>query len=162
MLNAKENGTGGRGVERAVGERNEAAAEHEREQGVPNPELKERPQRRRFTAKYKLRILEAAEACTKTGEVGALLRREGLYTSHLSQWRRQRASGALEALGRPRGRPKPNPLEKENAQLRARVERAEAELARARKVIEVQGNVSALLGELLKPGSAKSNESGEP
>jgi transposase-like protein len=121
---------------------------------TPDPELIERPKRRRFTAEYKLRILQAADACSKPGEIGTLLRREGLYTSHLSDWRRQRDERALVALDRPRGRRRPNPLEIENAELRRRLERAEADLSKARKVIEVQGNVSALLGELLAPRSA--------
>ena len=107
-----------------------------------------------FAAEYKLRILREAEACTRPGEIGALLRREGLYTSHLTYWRKQRDEGALQSLGRPRGRPKPNPLEAENARLRQRAERAEADLEKARRVIEVQGNVSALLGELLEPKGA--------
>jgi len=126
----------------------------ERRLDTPDPELIERPKRRSFTAEYKLRILQAADACSKPGEIGALLRREGLYTSHLSDWRRQREEGALAALERPRGRRRPNPLAAENAELRRRLEQAEAELSKARKVIEVQGNVSALLGELLAPGSA--------
>ena len=70
----------------------------------PDPELVERPKRRRFSAEYKLGILRAAEGCSRPGEVGALLRREGLYTSHLSAWRKQRDQGALRALARPRGR----------------------------------------------------------
>jgi transposase len=127
----------------------------------PNPELVERARRRQFTPEYKLRIVEEADACTGQGEVGALLRREGLYSSHLSEWRKQHRDGALAALSRMRGRPKPNPLERENAELRRRAERAEAELTKARKVIEVQGNVSALLGELLKPRGAESDESTE-
>src|SRR5690606_20878104 len=91
-------------------------------------------------------------------QLGALLRREGLYTSHLSAWRKQRDAGAPQALGKSRGRPRPNPLEAENAVLRRRAERAEAELARARKVIEVQGKVSALLDELLTPRGATPDE----
>jgi transposase-like protein len=114
-----------------------------------------------FTAEYKLRILQEAEACTKAGEIGALLRREGLYSSLLSEWRKQREEGALAALERQRGRKKPHPLQTENAKLRRRAERAEADLAKARKVIEVQGNVSALLGELLKPKGATSDGSSE-
>src|SRR5207244_4028828 len=98
---------------------------------------------RRFSAEYKLRVLREAEACTRPGEIGALLRREGLYSSLLSEWRKQRDAGSLQALSRPRGRPKPNPLEAENARLRRRAERAESELSKARRVIEVQGNVSA-------------------
>ena len=123
--------------------------------GAPDLELIERPRRRRFTAEYKLRILREAEACTRPGEVGALLRREGLYTSHLSAWRRQRDGGALEALGRPRGRRPADRRDVELADLRRNLERSEAELAKARKVIEVQGNVSALLGELLEPRGAQ-------
>lgn len=126
-----------------------------------NPELVERAKRRRFTPEYKLRILREADACRRPGETGALLRREGLYSSHLAGWRKQRDQGALTALGRKRGRRKPNPLEAENAELRRRLARTDAELAKARKVIEVQGNVSALLGELLEPRGATSDESTE-
>ena len=122
---------------------------------VPDPELVERPSRRRFTAGYKLRVLRGADACSRPGEIGALLRREGLYSSILSEWRKQREAGALEALERPRGRRAPHPLEAENARLGRRAERAEAELEKARKVIEVQGNVSALLGQLLEPRGAE-------
>ncbi|MCA1700332.1 MAG: transposase [Actinobacteria bacterium] len=151
----EQNGDGRREAKRAVGERSEAAAGRAAPAGVPDPELVERPRRRRFSAEYKLRVLREADACSRPGEVGALLRREGLYTSHLSQWRKQRDQGALRALSRPRGRPGPHPLETENAELRQRAAGSEAELAKARKVIEVQGNVSALLGELLEPRGAK-------
>ena len=161
MLTARLNGTGGHGAQRAVGERSEGAPGSGRRLDTPDPEMVERPKRRRFTAEYKLRILQAADACSKPGEIGALLRREGLYTSHLSDWRRQRDEGAVAALERPRGRRRPNPLESDNAELRRRLERAEADLAKARKVIEVQGNVSALLGELLTPGSAKTDPKSE-
>jgi transposase-like protein len=126
---------------------------------LPDPELVERAQRRRYTAEYKLRIVQEADACTQPGEVGALLRREGLYTSHLTYWRKQRDAGALSALGRPRGRKPTDRRDRENAELRARAERAEAELAKARKVIEIQGNVSALLEQMLgtesEPGSTE-------
>lgn len=144
----------GRGVERAVGERNGTAGGTPA--GLPDPELVERPSRRRFTASYKLRVLREADGCSR-GEVGALLRREGLYSSILSEWRKQRDAGSLEALERPRGRKPVDPLEVENAALRRRAERAEAELEKARKVIEVQGNVSALLGQLLEPRGADPN-----
>jgi len=154
MLEFEQEGSAaGRGVERAVGERNGAAGSAPA--GVPDPELVERPSRRRFTASYKLRVLEEADGCSRPGEVGALLRREGLYSSILSEWRKQRDAGALEALERPRGRKPSDPLEIENAALRRRAERAEAELARARRVIEVQGEVSALLGQLLEPRGAE-------
>src|SRR5436305_2751112 len=96
------NGSGGRIAVRGVGGRSDLPAS--RSEGIPDPELVERAQRRRFTAEYKLRILRQAEACTRPGEIGALLRREGLYTSHLTAWRKQRDAGALEALDRKRGR----------------------------------------------------------
>ena len=121
---------------------------------MPGPELIERPRRRRFSAEYKLQILREVDACTRPGEIGALCRREGLYSSLLTEWRRARDAGSLEALARPRGRRAADPVEAENAVLRRRVERAEAELAKARHVIEVQGNVSALLGQLLEPRGA--------
>ena len=162
MLNdVRVNGAGGRGAERAVGERSAGAAGGVAGGSRSDPELVERPRRRRFSAEYKLRIARETDGCTEPRSVGRLLRREGLYSSHLTEWRRERDRGALEALGRPRGRPKPNPLEAENARLRRRAERAEAELAKARKVIEVQGKVSALLGVLLEPGGAPPTESSE-
>lgn len=154
MTGKEQNGIQGREAKGAVGERSAAALDSGANPRGPDPELVERAQRRRFSPAYKLRILQQADACTQPGEIGRLLRREGLYTSHLAAWRAQREEGALKALSRPRGRPKPNPLEAENAALRRRAERAEAELAKARKVIEVQGKVSALLGVLMEPGSA--------
>ncbi|MGH2931146.1 MAG: transposase [Solirubrobacteraceae bacterium] len=117
--------------------------------------------RRRFTAEYKLRILLEAEGCSALGEIGELLRREGLYSSHLATWRKQRDQGALAALERPRGRKPADPRDGQIAGLRRRAQRAEAELVKARKVIEVQGNVSALLGELLKPEGASEQPSTE-
>jgi transposase-like protein len=155
MLEFEQEGATSRVGERAVGERNGAAGGAPA--GAPGPELIEGPKRRRFSAAYKLRVLREADACSRPGEVGALLRREGLYSSILSEWRKQREAGSLEALERPRGRRPADPLEAENAMLRRRAERAEAELAKARKVIEIQGNVSALLGELLEPRGADGN-----
>jgi transposase len=155
MSDMELNGAAIGSLERAVGERKRI----DRGRVAPDPELVERPRRRRFSAEYKLAIVREADACSRPGEVGALLRREGLYSSLLTEWRRARDSGALEALERPRGRRKTDPREAEMAALRRRVERAEAELAKARRVIEVQGNVSALLGELLEPRGA--NESTE-
>jgi transposase-like protein len=116
---------------------------------VPDPELVEQAKRRTFSAEYKARILAEADACTKPGEVGELLRREGLYTSHLTYWRKQRRAGALKELGQPRGRKPTDRRDEEIATLRRRAERAEAELAKAKKVIEIQGNVSALLEQML-------------
>ena len=159
MLEMSSNGAGGRGAERAAGERSGAAAGRAAPAGVPDPELVERPSRRRFTAEYKLRILREADACSRPGEVGALLRREGLYTSHLTYWRKQRDAGALKELGRPRGRKPADRRDREIAELQRRLGRSEAELAKARRVIEIQGNVSALLEQMLgtegEPGSTE-------
>ena len=117
--------------------------------GVPDPELVEQAKRRSFTAEYKARILAEADACTEPGQIGALLRREGLYTSHLTYWRKQRKKGALQELGRSRGRKPADRRDQEIAGLRRRAERAEAELEKAKKVIEIQGNLSALLEQML-------------
>ena len=145
-----------RSAEGAVGDQSRSAGGVR--VGVPDPELVERPRRRRFSAEYKLRIVREADACSRSGEVGELLRREGLYSSILSEWHKQREAGSLEALERPRGRKAPHPLEAENAVLLRRAERAEAELEKARKVIEVQGNVSALLEELLTKSATETDE----
>jgi transposase len=110
--------------------------------GVPDPELVEQAKRRKFTAKYKLEILDKADACTAPGEIGELLRREGLYTSHLTYWRKQRRDGALKELGRPRGRKPGDRRDQQITELQRRLERSESELAKAKKVIEIQGNLS--------------------
>ncbi|MGE5636398.1 MAG: transposase [Nocardioidaceae bacterium] len=116
---------------------------------MPDPELVEQAKRRKFTAKYKLTVLEQADACTEPGQIGELLRREGLYTSHLTYWRKQRRDGALKELGRSRGRKPTDRRDQEIAELRRRAERAEAELEQAKKVVAIQGNVSALLEQML-------------
>lgn len=136
-------------VERFVDARSQAGGVNESdESGDPDPEVPERARGpRRYSAKYKARILEEYEALNKAGK-GALLRREGLYSSLISEWRKQRDRGALEALARPSGRPQVDPRDREVARLRRQNERLEAELARARKVIEVQGKLSALLDDL--------------
>ena len=122
--------------------------------GVPDPELVEQAKRRSFTAKYKARILAEADACTEPGEVGELLRREGLYTSHLTYWRKQRKDGALKELGQPRGRKPADQRDAQIAALTRRAERAEAELAKMKRVVEIQGNLSALLEQMLGTESA--------
>lgn len=124
----------------------------------PDPEVPERARGpRRYSAKYKARILGEYETLDKAGK-GALLRREGLYTSLISAWRDQRDRGALEALAKPAGRTPADPLERENAQLRRRVDRLESELDRARKVIEVQGKLSALLEQLATDNATETGE----
>ena len=113
----------------------------------PDPEVPERARRRTFTAKYKLEILAAYDAAAD-GEKGALLRREGLYSSHIVEWRRARDAGALAGLARPRGRPAPDPRDAQIARLRREKERLEQELAKARFVVEVQAKLQALLETL--------------
>jgi transposase len=121
---------------------------------VPDPELVEQAKRRSFTAEYKARVLAEADACTAPGEVGELLRREGLYTSHLTYWRKQRKNGALKELGKPRGRQPADTRDAQIAALTRRAERAEADLQKMKRVVEIQGNVSALLEEMLGTESA--------
>jgi transposase len=112
----------------------------------PDPEVPERARRRQFTAAYKLRILDEAAACSAPGQVGALLRREGLYSSHLRDWRRQHAAGALAALApRRRGRPAAPAYQAELTQLRHENERLTRQLAAAEAIVEIQKKVSALL-----------------
>jgi transposase len=114
----------------------------------PDPEVPERARGpRRYSAKYKAQILEEYEGLDKAGK-GALLRREGLYTSLISEWRKQRDRGALQALATPAGRQPADPRDQQVARLRRRVEQLESELGKARKVIEVQGKLSALLEQL--------------
>ena len=115
---------------------------------MPDPEVPERPKRpRSYSARYKAEILAEYERLDKAGK-GALLRREGLYTSLISEWRKQRDRGALQALAKPAGRQPADPRDREVARLRRQVEQLESELGKARKVIEVQGKLSALLEQL--------------
>jgi transposase len=121
----------------------------------PNPEVVERARRRQFSANYKLRIVEEADRCTAPGQVGALLRREGLYSSHLAEWRRHRAAGTLAALApRPRGRPPVSAAAGELARLHQENERLTRRLEAAEAIIEVQKKVSALLGLTRPSGDA--------
>ena len=146
---AADEAAGGREDQGGVAELGFGAGGRAAQAGGPDPELVEQAKRRSFTAEYKARVLAEADTCTRPGEVGELLRREGLYTSHLTYWRKQRKAGALKELGRPRGRKPVDRRDEEIAAMRRRAERAEAELAKARKVIEIQGNVSALLEQML-------------
>ncbi len=114
---------------------------------VQDPEVPARAQRRQYSARYKARILGEYERLDTT-ERGALLRREGLYSSHMSKWRKQRDHGALAALAMPVGRPTAHPLEKEVACLKRENAQLQADLTTARRVIEVQGKLSALLDHL--------------
>ena len=124
---------------------------------APDPEVPERSTGpRRFPAAYKAKILAEYDTLNKA-EKGALLRREGLYSSLLTEWRRQRDRGAEEALGRSSGRRATDPRDKEITKLRRDKERLAGELNRARKVIEVQGKLSALLEELAADSAIDEN-----
>ena len=124
-----------------------------------DPEVPERARRRVFSAQYKLRILAEYERRSPVMR-SALLRREGLYTSSISEWRRQRDVGALNALAGTRGRPPAQPSERELERLRQEVAQLQAELGKAQRVIDVQRKLSALL-EQLATGSAEPS-GGEP
>jgi len=114
---------------------------------VPDPEVPAKARTRRWSAAEKARILAEYESLGKADK-GALLRREGIYSSLISAWRQQREQGALQALAKPAGRPQADPVDQENTRLRARVARLEADLDKARRVIDVQEKLSALLGQL--------------
>jgi len=120
----------------------------------PDPEVVEKPSRRRFSPSYKLRIVEEADGCTEQGAIGRLLRREGLYTSHLTTWRKAARGGSLQALSRKRGRkPERNPLEDKVRKLEREKVRLERELHKAHLIIDVQGKVAGLLGLSLEDGT---------
>jgi len=123
--------------------------DHTGDSDARNSEVPEEPVRRRFDAAYKLRILEEADRCTEPGELGQLLRREGLYSSHLSAWRRQREEGTLQGLApKKRGRKakRKDPLVTRIEQLRRENERLAQRLRQAETIIEVQKKVSEMLG----------------
>jgi transposase len=115
----------------------------------PDPEVPAKVQRRRFTAEFRRRILKEADGCKKPGELGALLRREGLYSSYLANWRRQRDHGELVA-GRARQRG-PTPVDPRVKQLEAENRRLQRKLARAETIITLQKKVAEILGIPLKP-----------
>ncbi len=151
ILLERETSAGSEGARRATGDPAGRDAA-----GVEDPEVSEQAKRRRFTAEYKLRIVREADACKGDGDVAALLRREGLYSSHLSRWRRQRDEIAKAGLtSRKRGRkakaedPRVKELERENARLQRR-------LARVETMLEIQKNLRArarlLLNQKLADG----------
>ena len=124
---------------------------------APDSEVPERAKRRHFSAEYKLRILEEAEACRAPGEVGALLRREGLYSSQLTAWRQARREGSLQALAKargPRGRRR-DPVARENERLRQENARLQRRLEQAQAILEIQKKASEILGiPLNRPANA--------
>jgi transposase-like protein len=116
---------------------------------VPNPEVAAKPTRRRFTAEYKLRVLRQSESLSEPGAIGALLRREGLYSTHLSAWRRQRDRGGLEALKALRRGRKPEPgqeLRQRIAELESDKQRLQERLRQAEAIIDAQKKLSEILG----------------
>lgn len=116
---------------------------------VQDVEVMAKAKRRQFSAKEKLRVLKEADAITDVGGIGALLRREGLYSSHLTEWRRARAAGELDALApRKRGRKaaEVNPLEKEVVELKRALAKAESRARRAEALVDLQKKVAELLG----------------
>ncbi len=121
----------------------------ERESDAPDPEVPEKKARRKFTARYKLRILAEADACLEPGQLGALLRREGLYSSNLTTWRRQRDDGQLQGLSpKKRGRKAKavNPLARRVGELERETQRLREKLRKAEIIIDVQKKVSEILG----------------
>jgi transposase len=117
----------------------------------PDPEVVPQAKRRRFSAEYKLGVLAEADSCKQPGEIGALLRREGLYSSHLTTWRRQRDEGQLQGLtGKKRGR-KADRNAAELAQLRREKEQLQARLQQAETIIDVQKKLCGLLGLSAEP-----------
>ena len=153
-----DGGVGGVGRADGDGELPEAASEGE--VSIPDPEVPPHPKRRRFLAAYKARVVEEAEGCTEAGAIGALLRREGLYSSQLSKWRRLYRAGALQALrddkrGRKATR---HPLEDENEGLRKQNARLARRLEQAETIVEIQKKVATMLGI---PLDSVENEPGE-
>lgn len=149
-------------AERSEGERSVAAGKAGAgpvEVPRPDPEVVAKPRRRAFTAEYKRRILNEADAARFSGTIGALLRREGLYSSHLVTWRRERDAGILEALTPQKRGPKSkrHPLEDENQKLRRQNERLTGQLRKAEIIIDVQKKVAALLGRPIPPLDPEEN-----
>ena len=145
----------------AKGTRRPAGVKEGKSTPRPDPEVSDKPKRRRFTAEYKRKILQEADRCSKPGEIGALLRREGLYSTHLSKWRQQRASGEIAALApKKRGR-KPkrrDARDKRIAELERDNRRLQRKLAQAETIIDVQKKVASMLGIPLKSPDDEGND----
>jgi transposase-like protein len=118
---------------------------------APDTEVSARPQRRKFTAEYKMRMLDEVDAAKQPGVVGIILRREGLYSSHLTEWRKERRRGAFAALSKKRGRKThKNPLADELEQVRRENAKLKQRLAQAELIIDVQKKIASILGIPLK------------
>ena len=130
-------------------------------QKISNPEVFEKPRKRRFTAEHKLKILGEADACQDDGEIGTLLRREGIYSSYLTAWRRQREEGTLGALGpKKRGRKskRTDPLAVEVQKLKKENQKLKKRLMQTETIIEVQKKMSEALGIPLKSPEEEEND----
>lgn len=121
----------------------------------PNTEVVAKAKRRQYTAEYKLRILRELDSSTAAGATGALLRREGIYSSHLTVWRRQRERGELDGLANQKRGPKADPQAAELSRLESENERLRERLRQAELIIEVQKKVSQLLGMANQPDGLK-------
>jgi len=135
-------------AERSEGERNGGANNAATAVPPPDPEVSAKPKRRQFTAAYKARIVEEVQQCTEQGQIGAILRREGLYSSAITLWRRQYQSGALRALKDDKRGRKPirDARDQEMERLRKENERLNKKLVQAELIIDIQKKVAALLG----------------
>ena len=119
-------------------------------EAMPKAEVVAKAKRKRFSAAEKLRILREVEACRGSGEIGALMRREGIYSSYLTTWRKQRELGELDGLSPHKRGPKPNPEAIELAKLRREHERLQERMRRAELIIDVQKKVARMLGETIE------------
>jgi len=119
-------------------------------EAMPNTEVVVKAKRKRFSAAEKLRILREVETCRGSGEIGALMRREGIYSSYLTTWRKQRELGELDGLSPHKRGPKPNPEAIELAKLRREHERLQERMRRAELIIDVQKKVARMLGETIE------------
>ena len=126
---------------------------HDEAMGGDDPTLPPKPRRRSFSAEYKLAILEEYDTCEGDGDKGALLRREGLYSSHIVEWRRARDAAALEGLSPGTRQPKTTPEAATLAKANRRIERLEADLAKHKLALDIAGKAHALL-EMLAEGAA--------
>jgi transposase len=135
-------------------------SDEKREPAPANPEVSvERPKRRRFSAAYKLDILRQVDASSELGGIGEVLRREGLYSSHLTDWRKERDQGALAAMAKKRGRKPRDRKDDEIERLRRENEKLKERLERAETIISIQKKVSEILGIPLKPDKPDGSDS---
>jgi len=145
---------GTEGARRATGVPPAATSGKGLNRSVPDPEVPEEKARRKFTAKYKLETLEKADQCTEPGQIGGLLRKEGLYSSNLTTWKKQREKGLLEAMSpKKRGRKEKekNPLAPKVAELERENEHLRKKLRKAEIIIDVQKKISEILGISQEP-----------